>query len=626
MKRFILLSFGILISASLGMLVSGYTLAFTTTESVTERLFKEAGAGQHASASDPKELERMALAGDFPFQNLYLFMYQNVLDGPREAALKILSNQTINGMQFSEDELINITQKGDTTPILAKQEEASANAQDAETLRLQEAAQAGADAAFEQFLADNSSLPSSAASAIRSAYETRLRPQISDQEDVATQGVLNVVSTAYTSILEVYQKELDLQRDNRKLAYAALANEMFLNNDLSDSANIDLLYDLDLVHYILFDEYITYPDRSGGEAVELASLPMEPASLSKKILKNTPLNDVPDEAVVLSSETSDSNPYTCLDNTALSEALSVFEAEGSGATGAAPEDSGLVYFDVEEIVSEVSSDAATAAAASGAAEAVRQGVQEMEDFLVGISGNKGDWTRSLPCGDVFCITVELVDGNDDPVATGNLAPTDNCVACHIAYINQAMTATTDHSLVPGKVSKNWFEDATCKEAGNRINLDFNVYAIKKSIDLDPGDDIDSAPQKNIDDLKNTLIHLGAFPSKGAPGTVLGKKPEDLECESLLNLTQLTGSSQTVGDAQTQCEEAANQLQEELVAVYDQSQFEGMHGEQSTLYEQVAAELYKMALTFRNFQEQIQATYQGDSAPLPGLLAKPYCPQ
>lgn len=610
MKRLIFLAFGIMLSAGLGVAVSRYTMAFTTNETVTDRIFSDAGVNQPSDSTDPSVLENLALSGDYPFQNLYLFMYNNVLSGPTKAAIKILSSQYLDGSLYSEDELTAITQNGDTTPILSKSKQKALDAQSTDTVKSQTDAQAAADAEFEQFLSDNDgAFSDTTLDYIRSTYETQMRPTVASQTDIMNDLDRATLLRSYTLIMDAYNNEFDLQRDNRKLAYESLAYEMFLNNDLSDSANIDLLYDLDLAHYVLFGTYITYPDRSGGEDVNLASL-----SAAEEYVEN-------DQTVTLSSEPV--SPYACLDDTALHSALDAFETDGSGATATAPEASTITYPDPATVAESVSTDPATLETATEAATQVQQGLQNMQNFLTQITGSKGDWTRSLPCGDVFCITVKLVDGDDDPVATADYAETDNCIACNVAFINQALTATTDHSLVASKVSKNWFEDATCKDAGNKVNLDINVIAIKKSIDLDPGDDTDSAPAKDVEDLKDTLLHIGAFPSKDAPETIIGKTPSDVECESLLNLNTVAGSPQTLQEVQGNCKKASELLASQLASVYDQTQMEGMNANQSTLYQQVAAEFYKMAITFRNFQEQMQATYKNDG-PLPSLLAKKYC--
>lgn len=626
MKRLILLSFGILFSAGIGVALSRYTLAFTDTATITSLIFEQAGISAPTDTTDPKQLKTLAQSAKDPFQNLYLFMYQNVLDGPQKAALKMLSSQYLDGLQFSEDELQSIVLNADTSAIISKRQAQADASQNEDTVQSQTDAKNAADAEFQKFLDDNEGeFSESTLAYLTAAYQVRMAPHVASSDDVTKSNTQDGLLNTYLQVMDSYQKELDLQRDNRKLAYESLASEMFLNNDLTDSANIDLLYDLDLAHYVLFGNMITYPDRSGGDEVQTASIPdsfMEDA--------NSTAED--GLSVELSSEDAVS-PYACLDDATLRGALDTFATDGSGATAEAPStESPITYPDPAEVAQASGATPVNLEVATEAAEKVKQSLEPMQEFLTQLSGTKGDWLRSLPCGDVFCITVKLVDGTTEDVSTKTYADTDNCIACHLSYISKSMTDTTDHSLVAGKISKNWFEDATCKEAGNKVNLDINVYAIKKSIDLNPGDDTADAPANDVQNLKTTLLHVGGFPMKDAPETVLGKTPADIECESLLKLNTLAGSPQSLTDVQSDCKESADTVQEAIKDVFDQSQFEGMMESQSILYQQVSAELYKMAITFRNFQDGLKATYGGysdpmtseekgkqDSAPIPSLL-------
>jgi len=624
MKRLLLLSFGILFSASIGVALSRYTLAFTDTATITSLIFEQAGISVPTDTTDPKQLETLALSDGVPFQNLYLFMYQNVLEGPEAAALKLLSSQYLDGLQFTEDELQSIVLNADTSAILEKRQAQADASQSSTDVQSQTDAKNASDAEFQQYLDDNEGeFSESTLAYLTAAYAVRMQPQVAGEEDVTKSITQDGLLNTYNAITEAYQEELDLQRDNRKLAYEALASEMFLNNDLTDSANIDLLYDLDLAHYVLFGTMITYPDRSGDEEVQTASVP---ESFMRDAFSE------PDSDVELSSEDVVS-PYACLDDETLRSALDTFAVDGSEATAETPSaESTLSYPDPAQVAEDSGASPENLEVATEAAEETKQGLEALQGFLTQLAGTKGDWTRSLPCGDIFCITVKLVDGSEEDVSSTDYAETDNCVACHLSYISKSMTETTDHSLVAGKISKNWFEDATCKEAGNKVNLDINVYAIKKAIDLDPGDETDDAPNTDVQDLKTSLLHVGGFPTKDAPETILGKTPADIECESILKLNTIAGSPQNLSDVQSSCQEAAAAVQQEIKNVFDQSQLQGMVQNQATLYQQVSAELYKMAITFRNFQDGLKATYGGftdpmtseekgkqDSAPIPSLL-------
>ena len=251
-------------------------------------------------------------------------------------------------------------------------------------------------------------------------------------------------------------------------------------------------------------------------------------------------------------------------------------------------------------------------------EQVDDALRTLDGFATQLSGTQGDWTRGLPCSDVFCITVELVSDTEDPVVEDSTA---NCVLCHLSFINQRLGETLDKSLVASKPSQNWFEDATCKEAGAQISLDLNVYTVAMPIDLDPSDDSDDAALQQTEDLRNTLVALGSF-SSGR--TQYGKTMSELECESILNLYDASNTPVSLDTAQDACAVAAVKIQEQVDEAIDQIQFEASVSNGNTLYEQASAELSNMLLLFRNIQDGLKKTYLVDDAPLSVLVAKPYC--
>ena len=75
MKRFLPLLIGLIISSLLGATVS--TLAFSTEEELLGSLFEKAGMGD-TYKNDYKEIEKLSQS-ELPFENLYLFMLQNVI-------------------------------------------------------------------------------------------------------------------------------------------------------------------------------------------------------------------------------------------------------------------------------------------------------------------------------------------------------------------------------------------------------------------------------------------------------------------------------------------------------------------------------------------------------------------
>lgn len=635
MKKLLLLSIGMSISAYAGMTLSSY--AFVSDETLLEDLFEEAGITE-TYTKDTKELENLAANEELPFGNLYLFMLQNIINGPEDAAIETLSDQYLGiagGVKYTEEELRSVVLEGDTQVIIDKYTTLAQQAGYA-TDEEREAKRAESDAQMEEFMNSNDF------SATTEGYLQWKYGKTTQYKAIRAEDYYSVLSQTglfaeFNSLSEAYKKELEFQRNGRKASYEALASEMFFNNDLEDSANIDILYDLDLIHYLLFGEYITYPDRSEGGDVSLASDPSEEldfpdaltavATPAPSLSREEPEEDV---EVVLAATTA-VDPYTCTEDDALVDALEAYE-EDPPETGLEEAEETSIDYDLgdddddseEEDDEETGDDDDDNSSDEGEEETDVAGAMEaLDEFITALEGQVGDWTRSLPCGEVFCIEVKVITETDDP-EVADYEETENCIACHTQYISERMQETTSKSLVPSKVSMNWFEDATCKEAGNDVGIDLNIYAIKKPIDLDPGDDIDEEAQKDIDDLKTRLFGVSAIPLPGDSKTILGTTLSELECSALLNINDIAGTNRSIDELMDECKEQAEAIEEETAEIYEEFTFDVNADNLNTLYGQVSQELYTMLLYFRNFQEGLKATYESEDAPLSSLIAKGYC--
>lgn len=616
MTKSLLFSIGMMVSLASGIAVSQ---ALMSEDDLLAALFEEAGV-ELSEVKDAKEIESLANNEEAPFNGLYLFMLQNIMYGPQDVALKEIADR----MNFSEEEVEAIVLSGDISPIIDKQKSMAFQAQSQELNSDLEEADAQGTADLEEFV-DSNDFDASTEEYIRWHYETyEAPPPASDFEQVLT---TDFVLDEYNTISDAYDKELAFQRENRRLAYEALASEMFLNNNLGDSANVDLLYDLDLINYLMFGELITYPDRS-EESVETAS-----ESSDALVLFKAPEPDEDDEFVLLTEEISD--PYVCYGDEALNSALEAYEAAPPETGDAMPEVASSIDYSLgdDEVAPNDSSgssgnaedDANTFLADVGAA------FEALDDFLSSLETPVGEWTRQLPCGEIFCIEVKLISETDDPevedsssMTVDDFTKNENCIACHTAYIKDRLEETMSKSLVPSKISMNWFEDATCKAAGNFVNLDLNVYAIKKPIDLDPGDDLDDKAAKDIEEFKNTLVSIGGIALPGGTKTTLGKTLAEMECESIVNINDIAGSSSEIDKVLARCQEAAEENAREVQAAFEEFKFNTYSQNTSDLYGQVSAELYSILLTFQSFQEGLKATYETGDAPLSSLLTKGYC--
>ncbi len=624
MKKTLLFTIGMMISLTGGMAVSQAMLAGDDNGDLLESIFEEAGVN-FDDKRDTKELENLA-STEAPFSNLYLFMLQNVNDGPTDDAIEEIANR----YGYTEDEIESIVLRGSAKEIIEKKQTEAQEAEIAENAQQLADAQAQADADMEEFLASND-FGENTEEYLRWYYEEYEAPP--SQGELETRLTSEFLLNEYNVLSDAFDAELAFQQENRRLGYEALASEMFFNNDLSDSANIDILYDLDLIHYLMFGDFITYPDRSGDEDVETASEEEEPVLF--KTPEQTDTVDLAEEEPV--------NPYVCYGDEDLANALTAYEEAPPDTSDALPEDEGSSNIDYnigdddEESSPDVvnsgdDDDDSSVDSGGGEAESnpykvdLGSAFEKLDDLLSSFEDfNKSNWTRNLPCNDVYCIEVKFVSESDDAeVDTERYEETENCIACHIQFIKERLEETMSKSLVPSKITMNWFEDATCKDAGKMINLDLNVYAIKKPIDLDPGDDTDDIANEDINEFKTKLFGIAGLPLPGGTKTTLGKTKAEQDCQSILNLHETSKTERAIDDLLNQCEEAADETAAEIQTAFEEFKMESYSQSTSELYGQVSQELYSMLLYFQTFQEGLQASYLTEDAPLANLLTKGYC--
>lgn len=475
-----------------------------------------------------------------PFENLYLFMYRNVKLYPRQVAISELAKSTV----YSEEEIEKIVVQGDFTPLYS---------------------------------------------------------YFNEEKQSITQ---ELVGREYLSLQKQYADELNFQLENYTLSYDAIAKEIFMNGDTGDSANIDLLFDLDIIHYLLFGTFIEPVDRSGGEKVQLASESTTLQRIDDVLLASVDFPICNGDASLADSikEFEDyiaSLPSHPASNDVIGSSNGNTQGSGNGSTS-----------------NFVSGNTVSATSSSGNPDRIIQERPGIEDFVKNLSGVKGDWSREIPCTEIFCITVEYVTPADDEAnASKSYQPEDNCVACHLSFILQRMEQTLSKSLVPGKIPMNAFEDGTCKEAGTKVNLDLNVYVVKKPILLDPDVGLEELPNKNVENLKKTLLSIG--------GLSLNEKKRSNNVIDFEKLNYFHGNgtqADLLAETLVQQEIRANEISEAYAEFLNKSR-----GENSLiLYEQLAAELYAFSNFFSTFQEQLQATYITDDAPLSKLTNKNYC--
>lgn len=611
MKKFMPLIVSMGISLFLGVLVGQVTLAEESelqsmVDLVLERHCSTAEKkGEECITntykSDHRELKKLAENENTPFNNLYLFTYQNISEAPRDAAIEYLAQTQ---PKYTKSELEAIIYDNDLSQIwddpLSSEE---LEIELAELDRLEEELSAQAEAAAAE--AATSGITAEFLGFIAQSEYIDGRRRVLENNDLT--GTQTYLLGEYSVLYQAYQAELKFQMENRKLAYQAYASEVFFDNDLSNSANIDILHDLDILNYLMFGEFIVYPDREEGGEVELSSEDItnlfEPIVFSEEI------------EVTLAEEvdgTSDLDPFVCLEDETLREALDAFEAYV--ATQADEDDSYSYETDEEDEPSEESEEEEDEAAL------VRE---EFDSFVSSLTAQEGDWTRTLPCGEIFCITVNLVKGSWGTTSgsQGEFEESENCIACHLDFIAAATDETLSGGVQPNKVSQNWFEDGTCKDVGNGLNLDFHVYAIPVPIELDPGDDTDDLANTQYETTVNQWVQWSYFNNVNA----VGKSAAEFEQEDYLNSLELYGSSVSIQDTLQTLIEIEENKTAELESIIKSADIQVKVESSYNLYSQMAGEFQTMLIYFSNFSDWLKASYSTDDAPLTELLKKPYCP-
>ncbi len=550
MRKTILTFLGLMLSTGIGMAVS-------SSEDIITQLFSDNDVSTTLS-TDSSELAGLS-NGEDPFKNLYLFMYQNVKLAPKEETLKVLVQKS-DYAWYSEDDIAAVV-AGDIYP-------------------LKEALGSG-----------------------------------------VTQSIL--IET-YAQIQNDYNNELQLQIDNRGLIYEALAKEIFYNNDLTDSASVDILYDLDLINFLLFNEYVPETDRSGDPAVVPASeetiLASEETVEKPKLAKVKRSTDT--STVAVSSAVTD---IICSIDTELSDAITAYEeanpepvVEEVDEPTVVEEDEDAPELDEPEADADVpdsepeadDSDEGEDDSGEDAEEAPAEAT--VDEFVASLGGAVGNWDRELPCDEIFCITVELIPGETED-DDNSYEKTDDCIACHISYIKQKLEETLSKPVAPSKVPMNNFEDGTCKEAGNKINLDINVYAIKKPIFTPENDSTPDASAKAVEDLKQVLYSTNALTT---PEGVTGTTQSQIETARILN----TRAGLDQADVAKQIIAADEARRAAVKKTLDDFEFKARGQASQDFEDQILGELATFKSYFSQFSESLKSTL----APLESLAGKKYC--
>lgn len=114
-----------------------------------------------------------------------------------------------------------------------------------------------------------------------------------------------------------------------------------------------------------------------------------------------------------------------------------------------------------------------------------------------------DYSAPSLCGEVICLTVDFIM-KKAAVAFGKK---DNCIACHVEYINDSLQKTISHSLIPGKATGNMGESGLCKKA---MGTSIGSISMNISVNLVP---IITPPKNDLMTVGNIADEWDKYASK-----------------------------------------------------------------------------------------------------------------
>ncbi len=328
---------------------------------------------------------------------------------------------------------------------------------------------------------------------------------------------IDMADKMHSDMLETFDQNLSRVQMEASIKSKVEASEVFANGKLADSG-FDLINDLENIEIILFqqNEPLTFPtgggSRSGGGDDSGAPPSITPASVDPVLIdldsgpiplgsggsSGTDSGDTtsePDEDVFPGDSGADEdeqveplNPLACFTDGTLERSLESFAKAAAQNKdlydGSSDQDDQPEQTEDDEVT--VEGDGPSVRVPSGLDEPAGIDVDLATSDIPGVGtgsdstpAEAGDWTKVLPCKELFCLTIEMIK---EPV-TLSYQQRDNCIHCHVQYINSELQETYSADLIPAKVPGNLGESDVCKNASGTaigsigLNIAFTIVPI-----------------------------------------------------------------------------------------------------------------------------------------------------
>jgi hypothetical protein len=287
-------------------------------------------------------------------------------------------------------------------------------------------------------------------------------------------------------IRDQFDREYAKNKLQAELDAQTKPSEIFANNDVSDSG-FDLIHDLELIEQILFlktspfflgSAYNKNANSSSSAPTGQTQIPVSSGgglNVLPGTIQNSNTSSKDDDSSSSSGqkvlETNDitvlhQDPSACFEDQSLKNAVTKFENENTTENN-------------DNTTAGVGGGKETK---SGSTSGSDIDFRSANDLLPELPSNntpvnpapEDDWSREKICLGTFCLFVNV----EYKQPTSVFQDQDNCIACHVEKINDALKELVSHSLSPSKITGNPLEAPKCKSglsaAFSAASMNINV--------------------------------------------------------------------------------------------------------------------------------------------------------